>query len=130
MRQEICMAQKICCNNFSKFLQGISGAIKLGLVWKHSHLVQTECIFRSGWERHAIILTNTCLHFIKNTQVCHTAKTMCFPLFLIHSFSTLLITLFTITLIKMLSKICLYSTFYLLCSFLKLLLFFHVLVVC
>ena len=74
---------------------------------------------RPGWERRVITLAQACTCHNKNTRaVCCMSKTYgVLPhLFLIHSFSALLITLFTVALIK--RSICLYSTFYLL-------LFFH-----
>ena len=66
-----------------------------------------------GWERPTLALARPHTHHIKNTHVvCHTPKTfygvLC-QLFLIHPFSTLLITLYPISLIKPL-----YSAVYLL----------------
>ena len=69
---------------------------------------------RPGWERRAIALPHT--RHIKDTRVvCCAPKTLYgvfSQLFLIHSFSTLLITLFSISLVK--SSVQLYSTFNLL----------------
>ena len=59
---------------------------------------------RSGLERHIFTLASPNRHHTKNTGViCWTPETLygeLFHLFLIHSFSTLLITIFTIYLVK------------------------------
>ena len=76
---------------------------------------------RPEWERCTIVPppTNTC-HIKKTIAVCCMTKTLYGVLthsFLIHSFSTIAITLFTTALIKI--SVCLYSTLYLLLSFHK-----------
>ena len=86
-----------------------------------SILFQIWISHRPGWERRAIALTWPHSRHNKNTNVvCRTFKTLNSTLsrfFLIHSFSTLSIIFFTITLCKW--TVWLYSTFYLV-------LFFHI----
>ena len=67
-------------------------------------LVRICCIIRPGWERPAMALARAHTRHIKNTRVvCHRPNIL-YPvlphLFPIHSFWTLLITLFTIAIIK------------------------------
>ena len=70
-------------------------------------------VYRPGWERRAIELSCPRTRHVKNPRVvCCTQETfygVFSQLFLIHSFSTLIIILFLISLIKLL-----YSTFHLL----------------
>ena len=102
---------------------------KLIVLFLMSSYIRIPKSYRPGLERCVITLAHVHTYHIKNTHVaCCTPKTVhgvLLHLFLIHSFSTLLITLFTIVFIK--ESVCLYSTFIYFSSYIKLHSVFHVL---
>lgn len=90
--------------------------MKMGQICKSLNLVN---LIRPGWKWCVITLTHFRTCHIKNTDVvCHTLKTLYVAfsqLLPIHSVYSLLITVFTISLVK--SSVPVYSTFYLLFFF-------------
>ena len=99
----ILMHQWQQCPKKFRFIQGFSGKQFLYTTsWRNCRLWKSTT--RPSWERCTIALACPCTCHIKNTNVaCCTPKTLydvLSQLFLVHSFSTLLITVFIICLIK------------------------------